>query len=241
MSDFHVELAPAAGLIVSLGIVVLYRQTAVLPLGLELLRKLAVVYLAFFKKFRSIHADYIPRSGPMILVANHTAVYDPVCLQVACRYRFIRFLEAREYYDQVPLTMIYRALRVIPVNRTGNDTAGIRTAVRELSKNGCIGIFPEGRISDDCQLHEGRQGVALLALMTNAVVVPAYIHGTRPFSGMMKDFLQFNQVTLQFGRPIRFDDLAGRHGNREARDIALKRIMEAISALQQQSANGKAA
>jgi 1-acyl-sn-glycerol-3-phosphate acyltransferase len=240
MSDFRVELVPA-GLVISLGIVCLCRQTSALPLALELLRKLAAVYLAFFKKFRSINADYIPSSGPVILVANHTAVYDPVCLQVACKYRPIRFLEAREYYDQVPLTMIYRALRVIPVNRTGNDTAGIRKAVRELSNSGCIGIFPEGRISDDCQLHEGRQGVALLALRTNAVVVPAYIHGTRPFSGMMRDFLQFNHVTLQFGPPIRFDDLTGRHGDRDARDIALQRIMDAISALQHESAPRKAA
>jgi 1-acyl-sn-glycerol-3-phosphate acyltransferase len=240
MSDFRVELVPA-GLIVSLGIVCLFRQISALPLHLELIRKLGVVYLGFFKKFRSVDADYIPRSGAVILVANHTAVYDPVCLQAACRHRFIRFLEAREYYDQAPLTMIYRALRVIPVNRTGNDTAGIRTAVRELSNGGCIGIFPEGRISDDCQLHEGRKGVALLALMTNAVVVPGYIHGTRPFSGMMKDFLQFNQVTLHFGPPIRFDDLAGRHGDRDARDIALQRIMDAIIALQQQSATRKAA
>jgi 1-acyl-sn-glycerol-3-phosphate acyltransferase len=240
MSDFRVELVPA-GLVISLGIVCLYRQASALPLPLELLRKLAAVYLAFFKKFRSVNADYIPRSGPLILVANHTAVYDPVCLQVACKYRPIRFLEAREYYNQAPLTMIYSALRVIPVNRTGNDTAGIRTAVRELSNNGCIGIFPEGRISDNCQLHEGRQGVALLALMTNAVVVPAYIHGTRPFSGMMRDFLQFNQVTLQFGPPIRFDDLTGRHRDRDARDIALQRIMDAISALQLESAPRKAA
>src|SRR4029079_3184291 len=100
MSDFRVELVPA-GLIIGLGIVGLYRrQTSALPLGLKLLRNLALVYLALFKKFRSINANYIPRSGPVILVANHTAVYDPVCLQVACKYRFIRFLEAREYYDQ---------------------------------------------------------------------------------------------------------------------------------------------
>jgi len=240
MSGFRVALVPA-GFIVSLGIVRLFRQRSALPLHVELLRQLGSVYLAFFKRFRSIDADYIPRSGPVILVANHTAVYDPVCLQVACKHRLIRFMEAREYYDQAPLTPIYRALRVIPVNRTGNDTAGIRTAVRELSNNGCIGIFPEGRISDDCQIHEGRKGVALLALMTNAVVVPGYIHGTRPFSGMMKDFLQFNHVTLHFGPPIRFDDLAGRHGDRDARDIALQRIMDAIIALQQLSATRKAA
>jgi hypothetical protein len=58
---------------------------------------------------------------------------------------------------------------------------------------------------------------------------------------MMKDFLQFNQVTLQFGRPIRFDDLTGRHRDRDAREIALQRIMDAIVALQHDSAPRKAA
>ena len=241
MSHLQVEIVPA-GLAVSLALVYLYRrQPSALPLPMKLLRRIASMYLVFFKRFKYFDTDHIPASGPVILVANHTAVYDPVCLQVACRNRFIRFMEAREYFDKAPLTPIYRALRVIPVNRTGNDTASIRTAVRELSNDGCIGIFPEGRISDDCQLHEGRKGAALLALMSNAAVVPAYIQGTRPFSGMVKDFLQFNQVTLHFGPPVRFHDLSGRHQDREARDIAQKRIMDAIAALQDRSESQRAA
>ena len=79
------------------------------------------------------------------------------------------------------------------------------------------------------------KGVALLALMSNAAVVPAYIQGTRPYSGMLRDFFQFNQVTLHFGPPIRFDDLAGQHRDKEARDLALKRIMDAIVDLKEQS------
>jgi 1-acyl-sn-glycerol-3-phosphate acyltransferase len=130
---------------------------------------------------------------------------------------------------------LYRALRVIPVNRTGNDVASIRTALRELSVNGCIGIFPEGRISDDGQLHEARKGVALLALMSNAPVVPAYFRGTRPYSGMIRDFLRFNHVTLYFGPPIRFDDLHGQHRDKNVREIALKRIMDGILGLSHES------
>jgi 1-acyl-sn-glycerol-3-phosphate acyltransferase len=206
-----------------------------LPLPVELLRKCCAVYLAVFKRFRVVDADRIPDRGAVILVANHTAVYDPVCLQVACKHRLIRFMEAREYYDVPVLHTLFRLLRVIPVNRTGNDTVSIRTAVRELSNKGCIGIFPEGRISTDGQIHRAHQGVALLALMTNAVVVPAFFQGTHPFSGMIRDFFQFNHVTLHFGPPIHFDDLAGKHRDEPSRELALKRIMDAIVMLQKVS------
>jgi 1-acyl-sn-glycerol-3-phosphate acyltransferase len=235
MYQYRMELI-AASVVVTLGITYLFRRSApLLPLPIELIRKLAVLYLAVFKHFRAIHADRIPDLGPVILVANHTAVYDPVCLQVACKHRLIRFMEAREYYNVPVLHTLFRLMKVIPVNRTGNDTASIRAAVRELSNNGCIGIFPEGQISTDGQIHRAHQGVALLALMSNAVVVPAFFQGTRPFSGMIRDFFQFNHVTLHFGPPIHFDDLAGKHRDEASRDMALKRIMDAIVALREVS------
>jgi 1-acyl-sn-glycerol-3-phosphate acyltransferase len=235
MSPFEMEVIAAAAVTV-FGITLIFRrQPTDLPLSIELLRKCAVVYLAVFKRFRVVDAQNIPLTGPLVLVANHTAVYDPVCLQVACKHRLIRFMEAREYYNVKGLRFLYAMVRVIPVNRNGNDTAAIRTAVRELCNNGCIGIFPEGRISTDGQIHRARQGVALIALMSNASVVPAFFQGTLPFSGMVRDFFQFNQVTLHFGPPIRFDDLAGKHRDEAVRNIALKRIMDAIGTLEEKA------
>jgi 1-acyl-sn-glycerol-3-phosphate acyltransferase len=110
-----------------------------------------------------------------------------------------------------------------------------------LADDGCIGIFPEGKISNDGQLQEVRHGTALLALASNAVVVPAYIHGTRPFSGMVSDFLRINHVTLKFGPPITFADLAGQHRDKRTRSIAMKRIMDAIFALRHDSTDHIAA
>jgi 1-acyl-sn-glycerol-3-phosphate acyltransferase len=157
-------------------------------------------------------------------------------VQSACERRLVRFMQAREFYEQWPFIFLFKLLRVIPVNRTGNDTASIRTALRTLDAGGCIGIFPEGRISDDGQIHEARKGAALLALMSNAAVVPAYIHGTGRFAGMVRDFFRLDRVTIFFGEPIRFDDLAGRQREEAVRDMALKRIMKGIIDLRDASA-----
>jgi hypothetical protein len=71
--------------------------------------------------------------------------------------------------------------------------------------------------------------------MSNATVIPAYLHSTRVYRGMILDFFQFNRVTLFFGEPIRFDDMAGRHRDQAAFDIALNRIMDAIRTLRDRS------
>jgi 1-acyl-sn-glycerol-3-phosphate acyltransferase len=134
---------------------------------------------------------------------------------------------------------LYRILQVIPVNRNGNDTTSFRTALRALGENACIGIYPEGQISDGT-LRTARQGVALLALLSNATVVPVYLQGSRPFAGMIQDFLRFDRVTIYFGKPIHLDDLTKRHREDGIREIALKRIVDAIVTLREHSATGQA-
>jgi 1-acyl-sn-glycerol-3-phosphate acyltransferase len=232
--DTHIRLVLTAlsSVIVITGVmlVIHYYRDQYLPLPVAIARRIVVAYLTLFKRFRTGNAGRIPTAGPVIFVANHTTSYDPLCLQAASKQRLIQFMMAKEFYEKKPLNVIYKWLKVIPVNRTGNDTASIRTALRSLNEGACIGMFPEGRISDDGRMNEGRQGVALLALMSGATVVPAYIQGTNPFSGMVKDFLQFNRVTLYFGSPIRFDDLKGKR-DEGARELATKRIMDAIVGL----------
>ena len=207
-----------------------YRNTKGLSVPIAISRRVVSAYLSLFKKFDWGNAARIPPTGPVIFVANHTTAYDPLVMQAASKHRHIQFMMAKEYYSMKPFVYLYRALGVIPVNRTGNDTASIRAALRTLKDGGCIGMYPEGKISTDGRMNEGRAGVALLALMSGATVVPAYIRGTNVHAGMVQDFLKRSKVTIFFGRPLRFDDLKDLERD-EAREIANKRIMDAIIAL----------
>ncbi|GEM_PF-134032 len=215
--------------LVGAGLVITYYRDQHLPLVLAIARRFASAYLSLWKHFEPGNACRIPTSGPVIFVSNHTTAFDPLVLQVASRRRPIRFMMAKEYYLHKPLHYLYKSIGVIPVNRTGNDTASIRTALRELQAGSCIGMYPEGGISDSGKLQEGKQGVALLALMAGATVVPSYIVGTNTHAGMWKDFLKRTHVKIYFGRPLRLDDLSGHDA--AARETATTRIMDAIGAL----------
>jgi 1-acyl-sn-glycerol-3-phosphate acyltransferase len=219
-----------AGLVFVVGIflIIYYYRRQALPWKLAIAQRVVRFYLGLFKRFDVANAGRIPLNGPVIFVANHTTAYDPVCLAAASRYRHIQFMMAKEYYEKKPLNYLLKMLKVIPVNRTGNDTASVRTAIRALNDGGCIGMFPEGGISDDGRLLEGKQGVALLALMSGATVVPGYILGTKAHQGMLRDFLSRDKITFYFGRPIRFDDLGAGKRDEAVREAATRRIMDEI-------------
>ncbi len=53
--------------------------------------------------------------------------------------------------------------------------------------------------------------------------------GGNVYSGMIMDFVKPGRVTLYFGRPIRFDDLKGRHKDEARREVATQRIMDGIT------------
>jgi 1-acyl-sn-glycerol-3-phosphate acyltransferase len=233
--DDHIRLVltgmSCVVVLAGIALIATYYRSQYLPVSLSIAVRFVRGYLMFFKGFEWGNAARIPIKGPVIFVANHSTAYDPFLMQAASKHRMIQFMMAKEYYEIKWLKWFFKWMRVIPVNRTGNDTSSIRTAIRALKDGACIGLYPEGKISTDGRMNPGRPGVALLALMSGATVVPAYIRATKPHQGMAKDFLSTDKVTIFFGRPIRFDDLKG-HGE-EARTQATERIISAIKALRE--------
>ena len=66
-----------------------------------------------------------------------------------------------------------------PVDRDGTARAStFRMALRLLSLNGAVVIFPEGGIVDSTAEVEVKEGVATLAAMSRAPVLPVYIAGS---------------------------------------------------------------
>jgi 1-acyl-sn-glycerol-3-phosphate acyltransferase len=213
---------------VGLGLVVYYYKRQAMPWPAAICRRVGSAFMSAWHNFTRVGACTIPGTGPVIVVANHSNAMDPIIMQVSSPRRIIHFMMAKEYYEKKPFVYLYRAFGVIPVNRSGNDISSVRTALRTLKDGKVIGLFPEGRISEDGKMQDAKNGVAMLALMSGAPVVPAFIYGVNVYKGMVSDFLRKSKVRIAFGAPIRLEQFKGREREEAAREEVTQLIMAAI-------------
>jgi 1-acyl-sn-glycerol-3-phosphate acyltransferase len=110
---------------------------------------------------------------------------------------------AREYYNIRWLRPVFHLTGTILVKRAGHDAAAMRTMLRALKEGRVVGIFPEGGIHlDPTSLREAKLGTAMLALLSRAPVIPAFIerkvHTNRLFQGVLRPA----HARVFFGPPI---------------------------------------
>ena len=143
------------------------------------------------------HPCPLPKTGPAILVSNHTSSIDPLVIQATCG-RVIRWMMAKEYFDLKPMNYVFDTIGVILVQRSGKDLASTRAAMRALDSGSLLGVFPEGRIETERQLLPFQSGIGLLALKTGAPVYPVFLDGTQRRREMLEAFVVSSDVSRDF-------------------------------------------
>lgn len=150
----------------------------------------------------------IPRSGPVILASNHLSFIDSLIIPIVAP-RHVTFLAKAEYFEGTGLKgrisrWFFTTLGHIPVQRD-DPRAGQRSledALDVLNRGGAFGIYPEGTRSRDGKLHQGRTGVAWLALAGHAPIVPVAVTGTDKVQPPGKRLPRIHRVQVSFGTPI---------------------------------------
>ncbi|HVT21173.1 MAG TPA: lysophospholipid acyltransferase family protein [Mycobacteriales bacterium] len=121
--------------------------------------------------------DRIPKSGGVILAANHLSYVDPLTLglYVLESGRTPYYLAKSSLFEVPFLKRVFIGANQIPVYRGTADAASALTAAVDAVKEGkAVLIYPEGSATrdPDCWPMKARTGVARLALETGAPVVP---------------------------------------------------------------------
>ncbi|MFH0938794.1 MAG: MFS transporter, partial [Planctomycetota bacterium] len=147
---------------------------AIHRLGYAATRCACWLLLKILFRYKVHGAEKIPASGPCVLIANHASFMDPIFLGCATR-RITRYTMYASYY-QSWAHPIFRFLRCIAVDEK-STLAALKANTRALEEGACIGIFPEGRITDDGRLQSPQHGALFLAQRSGAQVTPVAIKG----------------------------------------------------------------
>ncbi len=207
-----------------------------------LLARVVRVVLSAFVRLR-VEGDLaaIPRTGPVILAANHASNADPVVLGAVLTLslgRRMHWLAKKEIFDWPIIGWMARNGGIHPVDRSTADVEAFRTARRILDEGQVLFVFPEGTRSPDGRLQRSRDGVAMLALRTGALIVPIGIAGSdKVWPKGQKLPRPGGHVTVTVGRPFRLADevpagLRGREAKTAATTGLMRRIAELLPARQ---------
>jgi 1-acyl-sn-glycerol-3-phosphate acyltransferase len=149
--------------------------------------------------------ENIPRTGGLIVASNHVSFFDPPLIGIAT-VRELHYLAKEELFRQPVLGPLIRTFNSIPIRRGVVDMSGLSKAMEVLRGGKALIMFPEGSRMRDGQLHPARPGVGMLAVGTDALIVPCYISGSdQPGRWITRR----SRLRVWFGPARSWKDLAG--------------------------------
>lgn len=124
--------------------------------------------------------ERVPESGGALIVCNHVSFVDALVIAAAIR-RPIRFVMDHQVFRLPILNFVFRHSRAIPIASTKEDPAMMERALVEaadaLAAGDLVGIFPEGRVSSDGEIHAFRPGFGHILERSPAPVIPLALRG----------------------------------------------------------------
>jgi cytidylate kinase len=152
----------------------------------------------------------IPREGALLLASNHASNADPIVLGAFLTSMLGRrqnWLGKRELFDWPIVGWGAQNLGIHPIDRSIADVEAFRTAMRILDEGHVLTVFPEGTRSPDGALQEGKDGAAVLALRTAALIVPVGITGSDRFWPKGRALPRpGGKIVIRIGEPFRAHD-----------------------------------
>ena len=132
--------------------------------------------LRWWFRLRIEGASNVPRSGPVVVAMNHESALDVPLIALACPRRLV-FMAKKELFKNAFVSWWLGALGGFRVDRDRFDLRAVRIAGSVLRSGRVLGMYPEGTRSPG-ELRPFLDGVAWVALLTGAPVVPCAIAGT---------------------------------------------------------------
>jgi 1-acyl-sn-glycerol-3-phosphate acyltransferase len=175
-------------------------------------------------RVRVAGAENVPRTGGLVVAANHISNLDPPLLGIALP-RPLWYMAKKELFAMPVLKQLLPHVNAFPVDRQAGGTAALRASLRMLKEGRAVGIFPEGG-RNVTGTNQEKAGAAFLSAAGGVPVVPAAIVGTRKLR-------PFGRVTVAFGEPLRI--VRNRQSEADDLEKGAAEIMQRIRALEERN------
>jgi 1-acyl-sn-glycerol-3-phosphate acyltransferase len=163
---------------------------------------------AILSDFHVEGKENLPAAGPLIIAANHFYFIDPVAMIGATPYP-LDFISGTVTPGSPPWAdFLPTSWGVYRVARGTGSTEALKASLAVLGQGGVLGMFPEGG-SWAHVLRPARPGVAYLAALTGAPILPAGIDGALELFPSLKSGRR-TRLTVRFGKAFGPVSVSGR-------------------------------
>lgn len=152
--------------------------------------------------------EYLPPTGPAILMINHIAFVDPIVVLGNLPRNVVPLAKAEVY--RIPVWGIFPKLwNVIPVHRAELDRRALARALDVLAAGEVILLAPEATRHD--ALGEAREGVAYLGHKSGAPIIPVAVENTAGYPTIVGPWNRHKpRAYFRLGPAFRYKPYAGR-------------------------------
>lgn len=151
----------------------------------------------------------MPRTGPVLVLANHASMLDPNLVGLASR-RHLTYLARKNLFGQPVLGWFIKSMGAVPIDRAVGKE-GIQSVLDALGRGEAVLVFPEGERTHTGEVQPLKAGVSLLIKKANCPIVPVGVAGTFAAWSRFGKFPKFSPlflppgpstIALSVGKPI---------------------------------------
>lgn len=162
---------------------------------------LVLTFCRLYFRLRIEGRHHVPKTGPVLLVANHASYVDPPLVGITAG-RWVGFLAQAGLAKVGPLRWWLGQMGVTLIDRDAPSKEALRVIAECLGKGEAVGIFPEGTRSADGAVGPFRNGVEFLVRRTGATVVPIGLDGNHRAFPRKAILPRPHKLVVRYGEPM---------------------------------------